>query len=149
MHAAKAGTGHGSARLQFRSRKIAFRRHRLAAEDILIKARETFPLARNQVRVHIARAFDHELNLARSKTAISVPPISSVFAVVATVFAKITPVFTNIPAVFAAVTPATLMPRIADVFACVAAILADIPTILTTVEAILDPIASLVTKRLC
>ena len=70
------------------------------------------------------------------------PAIASILAVVA-------PVFTNIPAVFAAVTPATLMPRIADIFASVAAVLSEIPTIFTTVEAILDPIASLVTRRLC
>jgi Co/Zn/Cd efflux system component len=40
------------------------------------------------------------------------------------------------------------VPRVADVFTYVSPILAKIATILTTVETVLDPIASLVPRRL-
>jgi hypothetical protein len=40
------------------------------------------------------------------------------------------------------------VPRVADVFAYVSPVLAKIATIFTPVEAVLDPIASLVPRRL-
>jgi hypothetical protein len=111
--------------------------------------------------VDIARAVDHELKLARSKTPNfptpkqiqlvwggSAPAIAAILAHVATVFSQVAPILAKVPAVLTAIAPPALVPRVADVLAMVAAILAEIPAILTAVEAIFNPIASRMTRRL-
>jgi Flp pilus assembly pilin Flp len=126
---------------------MAFRRHRHAAEDVLVEASEALPVACDEIRVNVSRAADHALTLARPDVAL-VTSIATIFTSVAMVFPQVSSILAGVPAILTAIAPAPDVPRVTDVFAHVAAVLAHIATIFTAVEAVLDPIAPLLARRL-
>jgi len=56
MEPGQPRTANSSTAIEILSRVVSFRRNSLTTEDLLIEARERWPIARNQIRVNVFRA---------------------------------------------------------------------------------------------